>query len=54
MVDRGRKRGKDRNRKISRTKRAFLMKQKAIFIVFEGLPFGKKKKKFDKNSRRKL
>ena len=27
---------------ISRTKKAFQMKQKAFFIVFEGLSFGEK------------
>ena len=27
---------------ISRTKRAFQMKQKTFFVVFRGLPFGEK------------
>ena len=42
MADRGKKRGRQnyKNLIISRTKRAFKMKQKTLFIVFEGLPFG--------------
>ena len=33
---------------ISRTKRAFLMKSKILFIVFEGLSFGGKTKFWEK------
>ena len=37
------KRGKNsKNVNISRTKRAFLIKQKTFFIVFEGLSFDEK------------
>ena len=41
MADRGTKRGKQKykNSNISRTKRAFYMKQKTFFIVCEGLSF---------------
>ena len=42
MADMEKKRGrwKYKNPNISRTKRAFQMKQKTSFIVFEGLSFG--------------
>ena len=44
MADREKKREGRKLKKmiISRTKRAFLMKSKAFFIVFEGLSFGDK------------
>ena len=45
MAMRVKKRGgwKYKNLNISRAKRAFSMKQKAFFVVFEGLSFGAKK-----------
>ena len=46
----GRKRKEDRNYKnlnISRTERAFYIKQKTFSVVFEGLSFGEKQT-FDK------
>ena len=44
MVDKEKKRGrcKYKNLNILITKRAFSMKQKSFFIVFEGLPLAKK------------
>ena len=49
MADREKKRGRQKNKNlsISRMKRAFSMKQKTFFIVFQGLSFGEKQK-FDK------
>ena len=40
----GKERKKYKNLNILRTKRAFQMKQKAFFVVFEGLSFGEKMK----------
>ena len=44
MVDREKKREKQKHKNwnISRAKRAFQMKWKTFFIVFEGLSFGEK------------
>ena len=43
MADKEKKgRWKYKNLNISRTKRAFQMKQKTFFTVFEGLSFGEK------------
>ena len=55
MADRWKKREGQKYKTliISRTKRAFHMKQKAFFIVFEGLSFGEKIK-FDENNGHKL
>ena len=49
MADREKKRErrKYKNLNISKTKRAFYIKQKTFFIVFEVLSFGEKEK-FDK------
>ena len=53
MADIEKKRGRQKykNLNILRTKKAFWMKQKIFFIVFEGLPFSEKFK-FDKRQQR--